>query len=452
MPDLSKLIHQFVMQMLPPPSAGSGQTPAGRLFVAFSGGLDSTVLLHVLAHLPLRQPLGALHINHQLSPNARGWTQHCQSFAEHLGVPLSVELVTPNSNGQGLEQAAREARYQSLAAHLTPGDLLLTGHHLQDQAETVLLRLARGSGWHGLGAMVPLRALGAGWLGRPLLTVDRAHLLTYAQKNELSWVEDESNQTEDFDRNYLRHQVVPQFTRRWPQFDQSVTRCAGLLREADQLLHTYALEDLNHLGLRSERIGHSCIYQPLLDWPALRRNHVLRTLLRRLTHQAPPQRQLDLLWQAVQAAPGRHPRLRWGTMEVRRFQQRLYFLPSVYLDCPPPKASVTWDLAEPLTLADASCLSATPSTEGLRADRTYQIAWRAGRLRAQPQGRRHSQTLKKLLYAYRLEPWLRNRVPLLFDGDQLAAVGDLWVEQGYWVEHGSGPAVTLHWSYPEQDL
>lgn len=447
--DISKVVHEFVLQPLP----RSSQAPRGseamacEWVVAFSGGLDSTVLLHLLAQLPLPQSVRAVHINHQLSPNASVWADHCRQFAASLNMPLSVYPVSVNSAGHGLEQAAREARYQILKTHLSPGALLLTAHHLQDQTETLLQRLARGSGWQGLSAMTPLRRLGAGWLGRPLLKFERSELLAYAQHHGLSWVEDESNQSEHFDRNYLRRTVIPMFTQRWPQFDQSVARCAGLLQEADQLLQAYAEEDLAMVDVRAERVGYSCSLEPFSVWSNARRNHVMRTLVLKLGYQTPSQRQLDLLWQVLQAAADRQPRLRWGELEVRRFQQRVYFLPAQFDQVTARGGSNLWDLSNPVTLPDGSCLRATINEQGLRADRAYKVTRRSGAQRSHPHGRQHSQTLKKLLQTHGLEPWLRDRVPLIFDGPHLAAVGDLWVERDYWVQ-GPQSAVTLNWTYP----
>src|SRR3990167_5323944 len=214
--------------------------------VALSGGLDSTVLLHLLASLAQREalpPLSAIHIHHGLQAAADVWPAHCRELCAALCVPLQVEYVQV-APGASLERAARDARYAAFAARLGAGELLLTAQHRDDQAETLLFRLLRGAGVQGLSAMPLSRALGAGQLVRPLLNCSRDELLAYAREHKLTWIEDPSNADERFSRNYLRRQVVPALLSRWPQAATTIAPSAAHLSEAAQLLDELAQQDM----------------------------------------------------------------------------------------------------------------------------------------------------------------------------------------------------------------
>ena len=213
--------------------------PGHPLLIGFSGGLDSTVLLQLLASDPSmhRAGLRALHVHHGLQAAADAWAEHCARQAAALGVALEVLRVdVPRDGGHGLEAAAREARYAALAAALAPGETLATAHHLDDQAETFLLRALRASGPEGLGAMRPWRRFAGGWHWRPLLALPRATLQAWAQAHALEWIEDPSNALPDPDRNFLRLQVLPMLQRRWPHAAAALARSAELSAQADALL------------------------------------------------------------------------------------------------------------------------------------------------------------------------------------------------------------------------
>jgi len=215
-------------------------------YIAFSGGLDSTVLLHLLAHHARNHPtppLRAVHIHHGLQSAADAWPAHCQAICDPLGIELQVIPVRVGP-GASREQAARDARYAAFKQLLGPGDVLFTAQHRDDQAETVLLRLLRGAGLRGLSAMPGQRSLGQGYLARPLLDTSRQRLHDYACAHRLQWIEDPSNADLGFDRNYLRREVMPRLQQRWPQASQNLARGAQHLGEALGLLDELAMGDL----------------------------------------------------------------------------------------------------------------------------------------------------------------------------------------------------------------
>ena len=421
-----------------------------RWVIACSGGLDSTVLLHLLAKKvppPQRKPLHVVHINHKLSANADRWQAHCESLASTLNIPLTVRKVAVKNSGQGIESAARSARYRVFADFLTMGDCLLLGHHRDDQAETVLLRLFRGSGAQGLAAIPVRRSLKFGQLLRPLLGISRQQLVDYAIKENLTWVDDESNASVTFDRNFLRLQVIPLIEQRWPKVKRQLARTATLMRQAKVLQSEVASEDLAQMDESTERCGYSVSIAKLRKLSSVRTDNLLRHWITSHNHSLPNYRQLlqlkKQLWQVDQSR--KDFTVRWANTELRSFQGRLY-LQSIMKDSQAPVESLSWNMSQSIILPDGGCLSAEPTVGSglLIGDKQCQIRWRNGGERCRPLGRRHSQTLKKLFQEYSLEAWLRDRAPLIYLDGELAAVADLWICDGF-AAMGDECGVQLRW-------
>ena len=429
-----------------------------RWVVAYSGGLDSTVLLHLVAtacrELPGLPTVSALHINHQLSPQAVHWQRHCQQQCEQWGLEFSAHRVTVDAQGRGIEAAAREQRYRVFNHCLDSEDGLLMGHHQDDQAETFLLRLMRGAGVLGLTAMRAERVLdGGALLLRPLLAVSRQQLLDYATRHHLQWIEDESNQSLAFDRNFVRHQLVPLIQQRWPQATKQWVKTAAYLQESQTLLQDLADMDLQQADGRAERYGVS------LDWQAVsalsrgRIANLLRYWCQCQQQPLPDSQQMQQIDQQFFSASAllSSALVCWGGCELRQFHRRLFLMTSLPAFV---KEARLWqwqgcnniDLggAGELLLAEGqsgACRIARDKIE----DKVLTIRWRQGGERCTPAGRSASQTVKKLLQEYQLETWLRDRVPLIYCDQQLVAVGDLWVCQDYAADnHQEG--LSLSWS------
>lgn len=387
-------------------------SPSTIWWIGFSGGLDSTVLLHALAQLQLPVQLRALHINHQISANADAWQTQCADFCAQHSIPFHAEKVRVENTGKGIEDAARAVRYSVFEKNLAPSDYLLTAHHANDQAETLLLRLMRGTGPRGLASMASVRTLGAGLLARPLLHFTRSELEAYALAHQLSWVDDESNLDDDYDRNFLRNQVMPLLHSRWPEFKRKWQQTAELCAQQEAVMEEIAREDLVRAEPLAERVGQSIELNALLGLSPARKQNVLRYWLRLINHTTPEQ----LHWQQIeqQIFGGREDaqtRVSWGNVALQTYRERLYALPLQL-----PELELQFELRvgdiKPRLKVDLPDLH---------------IRYRAGSERCKPVGRGHSQTLKKLLQEYELEPWLRDKVPLVFSGDDLVAVGDLWI-------------------------
>ncbi len=388
-------------------------------WVGFSGGLDSTVLLHALVQLHLPVQLRALHINHQISPNADAWQSQCADFCAEHAIPFHAEKVRVENTGKGLEDAARAVRYAIFEKNVAHHDALLTAHHANDQTETLLLRLMRGTGPRGLAAMASMRVLGAGVLVRPLLHFTRAELEAYAQLHQLCWVDDESNLDDDYDRNFLRNQVMPLLHSRWPEFKRKWQQTAELCAQQEAVMEEIAQEDFQHASPSVERVGQGIDLKLLSNLSPARQQNLVRYWLRLFNYTTPEQ----IHWQQIgqQILNGREDaqaRVTWGNVALQAYRQRLYALPLQW-----PELELRMHLVghtvEPRLKADLPDL---------------QIRYRIGGERCKPTGRAHSQTLKKLLQEYELEPWLRDKVPLVFSGDCLVAVGDLWVCAGFVAE------------------
>jgi tRNA(Ile)-lysidine synthase len=410
-------MRQFT-DLLPPINPDS----PSRWWVGFSGGLDSTVLLHLLLSQNLPVSISAIHINHQISPNADAWQQHCEAFCQLNGIQCISEKVRVENQGNGIEDAAREARYQVFAKYLSAGDLLFTAHHADDQAETLLLRLLRGTGVKGLSGIAANRAFGDAMIYRPLLSFTRDDLLVYAKEHKLDWIEDESNQSEKYDRNYLRLQVMPVLQQRWPGLQNKWQQTALLCAENNLLLQEFAQEDLKKLDERIERVGKSIEQNKWIALSHPRQRNLLVYWLESQGFSTPEQQH----WQQIDAQFFSNEtdlkiNVQWGNVSLRVFQNRIYALPN-----PLPSMELTIEPA--ITSKEGQFLKANLPNIHSRQ--------REGGERCRPFGRAHSQTLKKCLQEYGLEPWFREGVPLIYSDDNLVAVGDLWICADYVASSG----------------
>lgn len=426
-----------------------GLPGAAGYWVAYSGGLDSRVLLETLAEhrAALTGPLGAVHVDHGLHPESPRWAEHCAGVCGRLGLPL-VQLRANGAAGAGEspEAAARRARYGALAGWLLPGHCVLSAHHRDDQAETLLLQLLRGSGPRGLAAMPRAAPLAGGTLVRPLLELDRATLRAFAQARGLDWIDDPSNADTDYDRNLLRHQVMPVLRARWPSAAASLARSARHCADTAELADALAAMDLQAAqGGTPGRLRLEALRTLTLS----RRRNVLRYWLRREGFGVPSAAVLGrILNDMFQARGDAEPRVRWAGGEVRRYRDQLYAfhgLPSVDYG-----AEYCWQPYAPLQLpAAAGTLEAVPVTGSGLAARfagagRLRVRFRRGGETFRPHGRAHRHALKKLFQEAGVPPWERERVPLLYVDGELGAVAGFWVGEGFQAR-GDEPGMELRW-------
>ena len=402
---------------------------APQLLVAVSGGLDSMLLLSLLAEKVNPKLITAVHINHGLSENADLWQAQVESYCQQLGVAVKSEKVDLVNSGEGLEAAARQARYAVFERALTFNGLLFMAHHADDQSETVLYRLLRGSGPKGLSGIPSLRPLGRGYLIRPFLDYSKSELKSEAQSRGISWIDDESNLDNRFDRNFLRNSIIPKLSQRWPDYTQSLSRTAELSAESDQLSKDLAVIDFQALDLKVEQGGWSISIQALLCLSPIRQKNCLRYWSELQGLMAPGVTIIDeVLTSVLTARQDACPEVAWQSQRWSRFKDRLYLLKESS-QAVNPEQIFSWNLQKKLKLQDGSYLRVSQQMGcGIKSTvKQVEVRFRQGGERCKPAGRRHSNTLKKLLLEYEMVPWLRDKVPLLYVDEQLIAVGDLWV-------------------------
>lgn len=388
--------------------------PSDRLLAGLSGGVDSVVLLDVLQRVArrLRFRLAALHVNHQLSPRAGRWEAFCRRLCRARGVPFrSVKVAV--RRGDSVEAEARAARYAEFAR--ADCDYVVLAHHRDDQVETLLLQLLRGAGVKGLAAMPLVRSR----ILRPLLDVTREEILRYARARRLKWVEDESNQDIYFQRNFIRHEVLPVIARRFPAYRTTLARAAGHLAEAARVLDELAAADAaGHLEDGTLSIA------PLRRLPPARARNVLRYFLASRGAVLPGTERLgEALRQAIAAKPDARVRIELGDFELRRFHDRLHAL-SRWRPVAPGFAR-RWRGEAEIALPELGGVLALPRTRGagislarLRRE-PVTIRLRRGGERLQPDCGRPRRSLKNLLQEARVPPWERQRMPLIFCGERL---------------------------------
>ncbi|MEE9494504.1 MAG: tRNA lysidine(34) synthetase TilS [Gammaproteobacteria bacterium] len=419
---------------------------ASAYWVALSGGLDSSVLLHVLASMQdsLSGPLGAVHVDHQLQACSADWDEQCRVVCASLGIRyqgLQVDVDTEASAGP--EAAARDARYAALRQWLPEKALLLTAHHERDQAETLLLQLLRGAGSRGLSAMPVISDFAAGRLLRPMLLVSHTQIREYAETHALTWIEDPSNASLTFDRNFLRHQIFPLLQQRWPSTERLMARAAG--HQAESAMIAAELADID---LESCQI----VGQEELSIMASRRLSMLRqkNLLRHWIHKAgylsPSAVVLArLINEVIQGREDAKPLVRWSTAEVRRYRDAVYLMEQA--NPPMLEATYDWQPDQTLQLPHGQLTLESKPGAGLSPNilkHGVRVGFRQGGEKLLPANRQHRQTLKALFQDAGIPPWHRQGWPLVFQGDRLIAVAGVCVVEGFQASVGESGRV-LRW-------
>jgi tRNA(Ile)-lysidine synthase len=418
------------------------------LMVALSGGPDSTALLAAAAAMQRSfrgLPLRAVHVDHGLQPTAAEFREACRTLCNRLGVPLSIIAVEVHAAGESLEAAARTARYAALAAQLGQGECLLTAHHRKDQAETLLLQALRGAGVKGMAAMPLCKVLGGGWHVRPMLEVAREDLLQFSAALEQFHSNDPMNEDERFDRVYLRKAVWPLVEKRWPGVEITLARTALHMAEAQQLLDLAAAADVARL-----RDGEALSVQGLRALSPLKRVNAVRLWLRDAGVEAPSSARLEeALRQVFDAHADQNPAIVWGKKALRRYRQRVFVTDA---DVPRLSDEVRhWAAAPGSSLAmspQLGTLSWILKAGGLAAARlptAVTVRRREGGESLKPARLAKTQTVQHLCQAWGVLPWMRDALPLVFAGDALIAVGDLWMDAD-WCAAEDAPGLSIAWN------
>lgn len=388
-----------------------------KYIIGYSGGLDSSCLLHMYAQKNANHPLLAVHVNHDVSPNSEQWQKHCQQICENYGIAFkAIRVDLAEKSAQGFEAAAREARYKMFAQQMEPGDILLTAHHLDDQAETFLLQALRGAGINGLAAMPASKPFANGEHHRPLLAMTRQQLEEYAAQHHLTWVEDESNQNTIYARNYLRHKIIPLLLTHWPNAQESFVKSSAHAAEAMQLVEEIAQQDLQQClsinnTLQLEQLS-------LLSRP--RQKNVLRFWLKQ-QGKVPSTKIIKAIFtELIAATEDANPVVAWPGGNVRRFQNKLFYGVE---QSDKQINDFNWDWHKPVTIAGVQ-YRVCESKLGI--PKQFLPAQVSVRFRRQGEklkvyGHNQRKLLKKLLQSWQVPPWQREQLPLFFIDDCLIA-------------------------------
>jgi len=407
-----------------------------RLYIAYSGGVDSHVLLHCCASiLQLKDRLTAVYVHHGLQAEAESWAKHCEKTAKDLGVEFLTLRVNANAApGESPEEAARNARYAALKSLIKADDALLLAQHREDQLETVLLQLFRGSGLRGLSGMPERTVFGAGVMLRPLLNTPKQAISDYAHAHQLSWVEDPSNQSNDYDRNFLRNAVVPLLKQRWSAIDKTVARSAKHCADAQVLVDEVADELFGAVFNPADK---TLSISRLSEHHSHPQQLIVRHWFRHRGLKMPAQAKVERILNEVVAAAGhRDPVLSGQGYSIRRYRDKLYCLTNLSgtepQDCVWPAGQAS------IKITDDRTLSCESSSKGISRERwqdaTVEVRFRRGGEKIRLPGREGHHSLKNLFQEAGIPSWERDAMPFIYLNGTLAAVGDLWISAAFYSE------------------
>lgn len=407
------------------------QYPTPRAYVvAYSGGCDSHSLLHSLVQIREQldcQTIKVIHVDHGLQAQASDWTQHCQNICDQYDIPFTaINLSLQVPKGESIEAYARTARYAAFEQHLKDDEMLLLAQHQDDQAETMLLQLLRGSGVKGLAAMPEVIKAKTYWQARPWLTLSRRDIQAYAEQASLNWIDDPSNQDNRFDRNFLRNEVIPVMRQRWPSLSETMSRAAGHQVEANMLLHELADLDWQTCQAQAPDSLLTLAIEPLKKLNIARQRNLLRYWISEKCRFPMPDRVQcqRIIDEILPAAEDAEPFVSWASVAVRRYRDMLY------LETVSPVVSAdwqqSWDLQSPFKLPSGQQLVVKQKKgRGMIVPDNQEmltVRFRLGGEKCRLPGRSHRHELKKLLQGWGVPPWQRDQIPLIYIGDEIAQV------------------------------
>ena len=400
--------------------------------IALSGGVDSMVLLDLLSKAKRSSDvIKAIHINHNLHESSKEWVDFVKDACKKYKLPLIIESINPKQEGFGLEAEAREQRYKKFKEIILDNECLLTAHHLDDQIETTLFRIFRGTGLDGLRSIRKKAKFGKGLLCRPLINIPREAIEQYAKLNDIKWIEDPSNKNIYFDRNYLRNNIVPSIKKRWPNAQKTITRLSSLAENNQKLLHELAKEDIGEiekfnvldLGILSNK-------------SALRINNIFRFMILKNKMGIPSLKVLENGIETLINAKSDSPIITWDGFSIRRYKNTLYFFnPDLKQDEIRP-LKMKWFIDETINLGGnrGSIQARFIKGQGIalnKCPKSLEIKYRKGGEQIKPSGHKITKSLKNLFQENNVLPWVRDQIPLFYLDEELISVGDLWFNQDY---------------------
>jgi len=427
---ISRLTAEYLVQQL---NQLAEQYKIKTWCLAYSGGVDSQVLLHLLSLSKLN--VKAVYIDHGLQSQSADWANHCLQQCKQLAIPFQIIKVDASAvRGESPEAAARSARYGALKTCIKSSDCLLTAQHQDDQTETILLQLLRGAGAAGLSGMPEIAEFSSGWHARPLLNISQNQIIDYAEFNDLCWVEDPSNQQINYDRNYLRHSVMPELQQRWPSLNKTLSVFASQQAENTKLLNVLAAQDLSLSLVDESRLNIKQLNK--LDDARLR--NVLRYWIKSINKLMPSRAVLEQIVQQIKNNSHDSAVLvSWANVEIRCFRDELFCLNKISHDA---AQIYNWDLKDDLVLSSIekklSLIKTDSDNNKFVLDASIlklpvTVRYRQGGEKIKPAGRNGSHDLKSLFQESAVPGWQRDKIPLLYVGDDLVAVVGYWIADSY---------------------
>ena len=400
--------------------------------IALSGGVDSMVLLDLLLKAKRSSDvIKAIHINHNLHESSKEWVDFAKDACKKYKLPLIIESINPKQEGFGLEADAREQRYKKFKEIILDNECLLTAHHLDDQIETTLFRIFRGTGLDGLRSIRKKAKFGKGLLCRPLINIPREAIEQYAKLNDIKWIEDPSNKNIDFDRNYLRNNIVPSIKKRWPNAQKTITRLSSLAENNQKLLHELAKEDIGEIEkFNVLDIG------ILSNKSSLRINNIFRFMILKNKMGIPSLKVLENGIETLINAKSDSPIITWDGFSIRRYKNTLYFFnPDLKQDEIRP-LKMKWFIDQTINLGGnrGSIQARFIKGQGIalnKCPKSLEIKYRKGGEQIKPSGHKITKSLKNLFQENNVLPWVRDQIPLVCLGEDIISVGDLWFNQDY---------------------
>ena len=400
--------------------------------IALSGGVDSMVLLDLLVKAKRSSDLvKAIHINHNLHQSSKEWVDFVKDACKKYKLPLIIESIKPKQEGFGLEAEARDQRYKKFKEIILDNECLLTAHHLDDQVETTLFRIFRGTGLDGLRSIRKKDKFGKGLLCRPLINVPREAIEKYAKLNNIKWIEDPSNKNIDFDRNYLRNNIIPSIKKRWPEAQTTITRLSSLAENNQKLLEELAQEDIGKM----EKFN-ALDLAILSNKSALRINNIFRFMIQKNNMGIPSLKVLEKGIETLLNSKSNSPIVNWNRYSIRRYKNKLYFFnPDLQHDDSRP-LKMKWFIDETINLGGnrGSIQARFIKGQGIalnKCPKSLEIKYRKGGEQIKPLGHKITKSLKNLFQENNVLPWVRDQIPLFYLDEELISVGDLWFNQDY---------------------
>ncbi|MFW5442741.1 MAG: tRNA lysidine(34) synthetase TilS [Methylococcaceae bacterium] len=416
-----------------------------RVIIAYSGGIDSHVLLHLAASISdIKSKITAIYVHHGLQSDADLWEKHCEAVCLALNVRYKCLKVNAQKVvGQSPEEVARDQRYQAFKKIVANNDVLLLAQHREDQMETVLLQLFRGAGVQGLSGMPLSIAFGHGLMCRPFLDVPKQLINEYADENQLCWVEDPSNKSNDFDRNLLRNQILPQLKKRWPALDKTIARSARHCATSHELSQDIAQKLLNSV---CDKADETLSISQLLELEVNKQQLVIRQWFTNQCLRMPSEKMLQrIINEVVAAKQSANPMVQGRDYCIRRYRDKLYCLKEFYDDQLLQEKKWPTSLKQ-LGLGGGQVLAVKDAAEGILKElwdnSEVSVRFRKGAEKISLPGRRGHHTLKNLFQEKAIPPWERNNIPLIYLNDDLAAVTGLWISADFY-SIDSGPCYQI---------